>query len=151
MNLSMAWTTDAVLAGFKDTTRRDWTDRTLETYQRIYDLGAPINLYDKSTRQHGQHVASAVLTDMPIRSAKLPAQDYDREGFTWLDYYGYRLSVFGHEDIRPMELWTDFVANPSEMVVVRFRVIALSPAGWAIRDRLKAEGKELNPIEGVAL
>lgn len=150
MNLSMAWTTDAVLAGFKDTTRRQWTDRTLETYQRIYDLGAPVNLYDKSTRQHGQHVASAVLTDMPIRTAKLPPQDYDREGFTWLAHYGYRLSVLGHERATPEELWRDFLARPEPLVVVRFKLISLTAVGVARRWALKEDGKLIQRIEGVA-
>lgn len=150
MNLSMAWTTDAVLAGFKDTTRREWTDRTLETYQRIFDLGAPISLYDKSTRQHGQHVASAILTAMPIRTAKLPAQDYDREGFTWLDHYGYRLSVLGHEFATPEELWRDFQANPQPLVVVRFKLINLTAVGAARRWALKEDGKLIQRIEGVA-
>lgn len=150
MNLSMAWTTDAVLAGFKDTTRRAWTDRTLETYQRIFDLGAPISLYDKSTRQHGQHVASAILTAMPIRTAKLPPQDYDREGFTWLAHYGYRLSVLGREFATPEELWRDFQARPEPLVVVRFRLISLTAVGAARRWALKEDGKLIQRIEGVA-
>lgn len=140
MIIVFSWTTDAFLAGFKTVTRREWTPRTLHAVANAQLLEA----YDRNPRQHGQAIATIKLSEPPRRSRLLPVSDYDAEGFKWLDDYGYSLN-----GQRPYELWNAFDAQRETeppLVVVRFRVVALTPYGQQLRQVLIDEGKLVQPF-----
>lgn len=143
MILSFAWTTDALLAGFKDSTRRQWSPRTLAQFlQRARDR-TPLDAYNTNPRVHGMKVATIRQTVEPAWSSDLPAGDWHREGFDWLQRYGY--TVDGQT---PAALWYAWeTAIPAQTaVVVRYEVLDLTLAGRNLRDQLRAEGKEVRPL-----
>jgi len=147
VNVSFTWTTDALLAGWKDTTRRVWSDQTLAAAVKAWRLNEPVHAFNKSTRNGGQHVASIILTERPRWSDELPPEDYDREGFRFLQRYGHTL-----DGLTPDDLWA-YWSHPdarTSMVVVRYKVVSMTALGLERRDEMTSLGWELRPLRRAA-
>jgi len=86
--ISFAWTTDALLAGKKTVTRRDWDDR----YAVRFKAGSICAAYDKSPRFGGKKVAEVKLTRAPYKQwlHEVTDADEEREGGLWGSGQAYR-------------------------------------------------------------
>jgi hypothetical protein len=86
MLISFAWTTPQFLDGTKTVTRRDWSDRTFEQWQKAWDDRRLVHdAYDKSPRSKGQKVGTFIMTARPYRErlGDFPAYDLAAEGSLW--------------------------------------------------------------------
>jgi hypothetical protein len=86
MILSLAWTTQAFLAGKKTCTRRRWTAHHMATWQKAWDEGRYIHdAWDKSPRSGGRCIGQIRLTCRPYweRLADMPTADLVAEGNLW--------------------------------------------------------------------
>jgi uncharacterized protein YqfB (UPF0267 family) len=86
--ISFAWTTDALIAGEKTVTRRDWND----AYARRFKAGEIISAYDKNPRAGGKKIAEIRLTRAPYRQWLHDVTDEDevKEGGLWGSGQAYR-------------------------------------------------------------
>ena len=141
--ISFGWTSDAVLAGFKDTTRRDWTPR----HVRQFHAGQLVDAWNATPRvvvKNPHKFATIRLTADPELSDILPREDYDREGFKWLDDYGYRLS-----GLTPLDLWNRWEQGfgspdpPPPLYIIRFEVVEFTEAGWTRIEELRRLKREV--------
>ncbi len=81
--ISFAWTTPALIAGFKTVTRRQWNAR----YAGSFKTGDLVQAWDKSPRTgKGQRVGWIRLTKDPYLeiTQDMPDSDYEAEGFEYL-------------------------------------------------------------------
>jgi hypothetical protein len=86
MILSFNWTTAAYQAGDKTCTRRQWSQRHMEMWQRAWDQDKHIHdAWDKSPRCKGKKIGQFRLTCRPYweRLADMPEQDLSAEGGLW--------------------------------------------------------------------
>lgn len=155
MIISFGWTSDALIAGAKDTTRRDWSQPWFERMQALghYTAGDVVDAWDALPRvksKNPAHIARIqILTDVKA-SRDLPEGDYEREGFAWLQRYGYTLN-----GKTPETLWrnwadafdpyrkVDAERNSPPVYVVRFKVVRLTPAGLKRWSELHEMGREM--------
>ena len=118
--ISFAWTTPQFLLGQKTVTRRTWSDDYARRFRRSQQCAA----WDKSPRFKGKHIGTIEITDIyRERVGDMPAADLALEGGRW-------------------PTTEDFAANfpqgPDTVVwVVRFRVVALTEEGRAMRAELR--------------
>ena len=79
--ISFAWTTDALLAGKKTVTRRDWNSK----YASGFKSGEVCSAYDKSPRYGGKKVGEVRLTKAPYKQWLRDVTDEDekKEGGLW--------------------------------------------------------------------
>jgi len=86
MIISFAWTVDALLAGRKTCTRRQWGDRYFGQWVRAWREGRLIHdAWDKLPRAGGRKIARMELTCEPYRQAlrDMPVEDLEAEGGYW--------------------------------------------------------------------
>lgn len=125
MIISFAWTTPALLAGAKTMTRRDWS----AVHAQRFTVGMLADAWDRSPRTgRGRKVATIRITRPPRceSTANLTAEDYEREGFTWLYAHGEHATVD-----RIMESWG---INPRAVWVVEFELVeAYESSGASVR------------------
>jgi len=114
--ISFAWTAEALLAGRKTVTRRDWTDR----YATRFKAGDVIAAYDNSPRHGGRQIATLRLTADPVKeSTRLaPEEDYEAEGFAYLAEKGLLV-----DNMSPVTLWRIWHQWPWTMWVIRFELL----------------------------
>ncbi len=79
--ISFSWTTQALLAGKKTVTRRDWDDK----YAQSFKNGDWVQAYDKSPRSDGKRVCLIKLTKDPYKQWLHEVTDADekKEGSLW--------------------------------------------------------------------
>lgn len=82
-HISFAWTTDALLAGRKTCTCRDWEPE----YAKKFRAGELVAAFDRSPRYGGKQIATLRLThDATFGVLKDIVPDaYEREGFAYYD------------------------------------------------------------------
>lgn len=122
MIISFAWTTPALLAGAKTMTRREWTPSHASRFC-LDDMVDAWNRSPRAGRSSGaRKVATIRLTQpaYPQDTARLTAQDYVREGFTWLSINGSR-----EDRDRIHAIWTDWHVRPRTLWVVEFELVEL--------------------------
>lgn len=115
--ISFAWTTDALLAGAKTCTRREWS----AGYARRFKKGELVQAWDKGPRMGGKQVAIIRLTKAPYREymADAPEADFEAEGLKWMAERG--LSLPNH--CTPYVLWATWKAMNTRLWVIRFEVV----------------------------
>lgn len=113
-SVSFAHTTPALLAGRKTVTRREWKER----YALSFKEGELLTALDKDRRAGGKPVAVIRLTQAPVWSNEYPAEDYEAEGFAWMEDRG--LTVMG---VSPLALWRRWRKERPFFWVVRFEVL----------------------------
>jgi hypothetical protein len=119
--ISFGWTTEALLLGEKDTTRRDWHMNHLAHFH-AGDLVDAWNSLPRNVVKNPHKVATIRLTAEPYLESTLlaPPEDYRREGFACLQELGIRV-----DGLMPDVLWADW-HNPRlarDLYVVRFEVV----------------------------
>jgi len=125
-NISFAWTTPALVAGAKTVTRREWTDR----YARWFKKDMLVAAYDRQPRFKGKKVATLRLTAdaKKERYNDVTDDDWEDEGFAWLQEHGINMPVYDkgrrRRMIRPSVLFRTWRGNPDPVWVVRFEVIS---------------------------
>lgn len=110
--LSFALTADKFLSGEKTVTRRDWSEKHLEMWQRMWDTDRlEHDAWDNLPRAGGKKIGRFELTDRPYleKLIEMPISDLEREGGmceTLEDFY----QLIGKEPL-------------DSVVVIRFRRI----------------------------
>lgn len=91
--ISFGWTSDALLAGRKTATCRDWKD----AYAQQFSAGELVTAYDKSPRFGGKPIAIIRLTHAPTKGSPDEVLDdvYEQEGFAWYDEQAAQGSLVG--------------------------------------------------------
>lgn len=127
MILTFRWTTEALLAGKKTVTRREWTDRHAAKFRE----GMIVDAWDKNPRNHGRRVARILVKSVTReRSGTMPREDYRNEGFAYL--YG-KYGIEG-ASLTAFEAWR---RADVPLWVVRFVVIeSMSVDEWLALDRV---------------
>lgn len=125
MMISFGWTTPALLAGRKTVTRRDWSAGTVARARRAFEAGEAIDAWNTSPRNvrgNPHRIGKIRLTAEPRREATrlVPVEDYEREGFAYLDEHGILLN--GRKPIQLFEEWED---GDGTLVVVRFVLLEI--------------------------
>lgn len=82
-HISFAWTTQALLAGRKTCTCRDWEPE----YANQFKAGGLVAAYDRSPRYKGKRIATLRLTHDATFGVltELVPDAYEREGFAYYD------------------------------------------------------------------
>ena len=109
--ISFAWTTEALLAGAKSCTRREWTS----AYARMFRAGELLAAYDRLPRVHGKQVGVIRLTADPEWSNEYPESDYGAEGLAWMERQGQLI-----QGMQPRQWWREWVEEKQWYWIVRF-------------------------------
>lgn len=134
--ISFGWTTPALLAGEKSETRREWNRVYLRQIQRAYERGQRIHDAWNTSPRNNRHdpkpgkIARIELTAEP-RIETIDTADagtWAREGFDYLTAHGYLL-----DGKTPLQLWEQWLHEDPPLVVVRFKVLELTPYGRELR------------------
>jgi hypothetical protein len=122
-----------VLAGVKNVTRRNWKDGYAVGFRR----GERLTALDKDRRYGGKPVAIIELTAAPKyeSTARLTPADWMGEGFAYLEDNYPDASIGGR---KPVDVWNDWLTNPVDVWVVRFRLIEILADADASQGRLIA-------------
>jgi hypothetical protein len=131
MILVFSWTTEALLAGQKTVTRRDWADKHAAKFRE----GVVVQAYDKNPRNKGIQVGTLIVKEITRqRTGLMTRADYRDEGFAYL--YGKN----GVEDASPasFEAWR---RADVMMWVCRFEIVESMPV-----DEWKALGRVATPM-----
>ena len=120
-HISFAWTTDALLAGVKTVTRREWDDR----YARSFRRGDLVAAYDKSPRAHGKQVATIELTSNSYQEhvGEAGQSEYYAEGLGWMEEQGKLV-----QGLAPLEFWQEWQDENPLVWVIRFKLVAVAAA-----------------------
>lgn len=120
--ISFGWTWEQLLLGKKTVTRRTWKAR----HARQFKVGDVVQAWSRGPHRRGQHVADIEITAIAQeRVGDMPEADLAPEGGRWATL----------EDFA-----ANFPQGPDTMVwVVRFRVVKLTLAGWALRAQLRRQ------------
>jgi hypothetical protein len=116
MNISFAWTTSALLANRKKVTRRNWS----KAYAARFRNGSVHNAYDRQARFGGKKIGNIKITT-PVyveQSCDIPDQDYDLEGFAYLEENGILI-----REISPQEFFDNWRKSSDVLFVVRFDLV----------------------------
>ena len=116
--ISFAWTTPALLAGRKTTTRRAWKDH----YAAMFRAGELVEAWDRLPFVGGHCIATIRLRAAPVResTARVGAEDWEAEGFAYMTEIGARV-----DGKWPWEFFTDWQDDPRDLWVVRFDLVGL--------------------------
>ena len=116
MIISYAWTTDALLAGRKTCTRRDWN----RDYAARFLEGTVHDGYDRSPRIGGKKVANVRIERVPYpeRTSLIPDADFEGEGLKFMEEKG--LLIRG---ITPRQWFENWRASDEVLSVVRFKLV----------------------------
>ena len=158
MILSFAWTTPAVVLGKKDTTRRDWSPKTIAMARKIMAQGGTFDAWDKSPRFGGKPIGTVRILELIENedSKMLAESEWEREGFHVLQALNARIGKRG-----AIEVWQFWKHdNETPQTALRFEVVSLNEHGndlaWKCHDELEKVGgpialqTALNAWSGVA-
>ncbi|KKN82008.1 hypothetical protein LCGC14_0312750 [marine sediment metagenome] len=114
--ISFSYTVEALLAGAKTVTRRDWSER----YARSFNAGEVVQAWDKLPRAGGKRVGAIRLTHAPfqenVRAA--PRWAFADEGLAWMAVHDLRL-----QGLTPEAFWLRWREENPLLWVVRFELI----------------------------
>lgn len=131
-NISFAWTTPAFVTKNKTVTRREWSD----AYAASFNAGERLMGYDRQPRFKGKPLGVLQLTRKPYKSAELPEEDWQGEGFEYLQGIGAKVN-----GQTPRQLWDYFVAMPEPLWIVRFEIVSLTDHGLELAAKLTAKAE----------
>lgn len=122
MIISFAWTTDALLAGRKTCTRRNWSAQ----YAGRFRAGTYHKAYNRQARYGGHKVGeiSIAVEPYPEPVRCISDDDFENEGFAWMQENG--LLIRG---ITPRQFFVNWRASDEILYVVRFRLVAVERTG----------------------
>ena len=118
--ISFAETTEALLAGRKTCTRREWTQH----HALLFHRSELVQAYNTSPRAGGHRVGMVQLTGYPVLTRKgdnLPPEDWEGEGFAYMEEHG--LTLFHGQT--PRQVWEEWSqpGGTAGLWVVRFRLV----------------------------
>ena len=113
-HVSFVWTTEALIAGAKEETRRHWT----AAYAKRFHAGDIVVAIDKDFRYGGKRVGLVVITadPYPENTRDMPCDAYKREGLLWMEEHGQRI-----RKQHPMAFFKAWRAAAEDVYVVRFK------------------------------
>ena len=116
MIISYAWTTDALLAGRKSVTRRNWNPG----YAAKFREGTVHDAFDHLPRAHGKKIGDVQIARVPYpeRASDIPDADFEGEGLKYMEEKG--LLIRG---ITPRAWFERWRASDETLFVVRFRLV----------------------------
>jgi len=115
--MSFAWTSPALLAGRKSRTRRSWDDE----YAARFKTGDMVQAWDKSPRFKGKRIA--IIQILGVRKEdifRMPAEDYEREGFAYFAEQGMRI-----RGQVPQEAFAEWQRAGGDYYVVDFQIMSI--------------------------
>lgn len=125
MIISFAKTTEALLAGAKTVTRREWSDRHAQKVIADFKAGKTFDAWNYSPRVkvHSPHkVATIRMTEEPVLESSISIgnqgpnhRDFGAEGFRWMEANGLAAEVSA--------ILTDWWEKPRNLWVVRFELV----------------------------
>lgn len=120
MIISFAWTTPALVMGYKTVTRRDWSP----SHAAKFKAGMVLDAWNYSPRvvsRNPHKVATIRLTCDPYLelSSVIPDKDWYAEGFEYAMEHELRFE----RKTTAREVWDFWKANPHYQWVVRFEVV----------------------------
>ena len=115
--ISFHWTVEALLAGAKTVTRREWSEK----YARSFKAGERVQAWDKSPRYGGKKVAVIELTQDPYQEYldDAPASDFQAEGLQWMVDNNHDMP----SGIPAYDFWECWQENNPLVWVVRFKLV----------------------------
>jgi hypothetical protein len=116
MIVSFAYTVDALLAGRKKCTRRDWN----ADYARRFKEGSVHLAYDRLPRVHGKKVGNIKITQKPYleNTRDIPDTDFEAEGLKYMEENG--LLICG---ITPRQWFDNWRGSDKDLWVVRLDLV----------------------------
>lgn len=121
--ISFGWTAEALLAGAKTVTRRDWEAHHARSFHEGDELQAWNRLpYVKGAKRIG--TVRLVNDPYPQPTGMMPEFDFANEGFAWMSMRGMVMpdgSPWAGQT--PEEAWETWKRANDVMWVVRFRLI----------------------------
>ena len=118
--ISFANTTQALLAGRKTCTRREWSER----HAAQFHTGDLVTAYNKNPRNGGKPVAIIQLLGAPKVEGVPPDSDFEAEGFAYMKEHG--LTLFGGQDPQLVfHSWKQ--GDYRDLFVVRFKLVEVLP------------------------
>ena len=137
----MGWTHHACVNGIKKVTRRNWSD----AYATRFKRGSIHTISDKDFRYGGKIIGRIEIIKTPYREpvSQIPASDYVKEGFKYLDQHPYLLSSKFQTDLKKhgMKTMKDWFAKwpgYETPFVVRFKILSITNEAKAeLEKRIK--------------
>jgi hypothetical protein len=134
MILAFSKTTEALLAGRKSVTRREWGDRHYENVKRKFDdataKGEPFHMQAWSASPHrgGKQIGKVVITSLTREPTRdIPDSDWEAEGFEYMEHNGIDVGP----DQACVELWNQWRSDQDKITtVVRFELTDDSECAW---------------------
>ncbi len=120
--ISFGWTSEALLAGVKTVTRRDWKP----SFVNQWSVGDQAQAWDKNPRAGGKRIGTIEMTEPLTRqpTSSMTAQDYIDEGFEWMEANGlYMPAGSPWAGLSPAAAFDVWQGEDVPMWVVRFRVV----------------------------
>lgn len=113
-HISYAWTTNALLAGAKEETRRHWT----AAYAKRFHAGDIVVAIDKDFRYGGKRVGLVMISadPYPENTRDMPEEAYKREGLEWMAEHGQLI-----RKQHPRAFFDAWRAAAEDVYVVRFK------------------------------
>ena len=122
--ISFAWTTDAIKARRKKSTRRDCGD----TYASLFHKGELVQAWDRDPRVGGQRIGTIRLTADPYKESanQMSVFDWEDEGFAYMTEIGKGEAI--------KRIWEKLMNSPKQLWVVRFEIVDIYPAAGGERN-----------------
>lgn len=125
--ISFGWTKEALLAGAKTVTRRNWKD----SYARSFKAGERLQAWSKVPYAGGKRIGTIELTHPLVkeRTGLMDSlHDYRDEGFWWMHHNGIKLPIGSPwPDMDAYHAFNEWMKADVPMWVVRFRLIEVTP------------------------
>jgi len=114
--ISFSWTVQALLAGHKSRTRRNWNDG----YAMQFKAGQEVQGWDRLPRAGGRPVALIVMSAEPYLepTSQMTEADYEAEGLLWMEQQG--IMIRGKQ---PREFFEEWKMIDEVVYVVRFQLL----------------------------
>lgn len=128
MIISFGWTSDALLAGVKTVTRREWNANHAARFKQGMLCDA-WNTAPRNVRGNPHKIATIRIVSVE-RSNAYPEDDYEREGLRWLQEARPAAGIPWNAGtiLRPIGLWNLWLETLPLLWVVRFEVVDFTEA-----------------------
>jgi len=122
--LSFGYTTDALLAGVKTVTRRDWHDKYAQQWMnRVGELADAWNTSPRVISKNPHRIATIRLLGVQLTQS-YPDEDYELEGLRWMEDNGLAMPVGYHRDpVKPSVYWRAWQQYRPLLYRVEFEVV----------------------------
>lgn len=121
--ISFAMTTDALKAGRKTVTRREWKD----SHAARFKPGEIVEAWTAGPHRGGKPFGTIRIVSVTKEPTRfIPDSDWDAEGFAYMDEHGINVGA----EVTCAQLWSEWRNHPTlENWVIRFAVVEIYGPG----------------------